>query len=100
MHLRPPKILRLLTLELCSHRRTYGYAIAETASFKTIVKIISYFSFKGLRIPATILFVIWFVLKFLLHKSGYVHAILLGAIAMFVIQLVQDRRTEAYHIHQ
>jgi hypothetical protein len=64
------------------------------------VKIISYFSFKGLRIPAAILLVIWLVLKFPLHKGGYVHAILLGAIAMFVIQVVQDRRTEAYHLHQ
>ena len=64
------------------------------------MKIISYFSFKGLRIPATILFVIWFVLKFLLNKGGYVHALLLGAIAMFVIQVAQDRRTEAYKLYQ
>jgi len=64
------------------------------------VKIISYFSFKGLRIPAAILFVIWFVLKFLLNKGGYVHALLLGAIAVFVIQVVQDRRTEAYKSYQ
>jgi len=39
--------------------------------------------------------ILWFVLKFLLHKSGYVHAILLGATALFVVQFVQDRRTRA-----
>lgn len=48
---------------------------------------------KPLWILGAILFVIWFVLKFLLHKSGYVHAILLTAVALFVVQLVQDRRT-------
>lgn len=36
---------------------------------------------------------VWFVLKFVMHKSGYVHAILLTAIALFVVQLAQDRRT-------
>ena len=50
---------------------------------------------KPLWILGAILCVIWFVLKFLLHKGGYVHAILLTAVAFFVIQLVQDRRTRA-----
>ncbi len=39
---------------------------------------------------------IWFVLKFLLHKSGMVHVVLMIAISMFLIQFVQDRRTKAY----
>jgi Family of unknown function (DUF5670) len=58
----------------------------------------TYFSLKGLRIPALILFVIWFVLKFLLDKGGYVHALLLAGIACFVIQLAQDRRTRAQEL--
>ena len=50
---------------------------------------------KPLWILSAILFAIWFVLKFLLHKGGYVHAILLTGVALFVVQLVQDRRTRA-----
>jgi hypothetical protein len=40
--------------------------------------------------------VVWLALKFLLHKSGMVHVLLLVAIPCFVIQLVQDVRTKAY----
>jgi hypothetical protein len=42
-----------------------------------------------------ILLGIWFVAKFLYHRGGYIHAILLTAIALFVVQFVQDRRTRA-----
>jgi hypothetical protein len=49
-----------------------------------------------LWILGAILLAVWFTEKFLLHKSGLVHAILLSAIACFVIQFVQDRRTRAY----
>lgn len=45
-----------------------------------------------LNVIGLALTILWFVLKFLLHKGGYVHAILLFAIALFVVQLVQDRR--------
>jgi hypothetical protein len=49
-----------------------------------------------LWIVGSILLAVWFVLKFLLHKSGMVHVVLLIAISSFVIQLVQDLRTKAY----
>jgi len=42
-----------------------------------------------------ILLAVWFAAKFLFHRGGYVHAILLTAIALFVVQFVQDRRTRA-----
>lgn len=42
------------------------------------------------------LLLLWFVLKFLLHKSGYVHIILIGAISVFCIQLLAYRNTQ-YH---
>jgi hypothetical protein len=49
-----------------------------------------------LWIVGSIVMVAWLVLKFLLHKSGMVHVLLLVAISCFVIQLVQDLRTKAY----
>jgi hypothetical protein len=42
---------------------------------------------------SAILFVVWVVLKFLLHKSGFVHIWLLGAISVFVVQLITYRKT-------
>jgi hypothetical protein len=49
-----------------------------------------------LWIVGSIMMAVWLVLKFLLHKSGMVHVLLLVAIASFFIQLVQDLRTKAY----
>ena len=49
-----------------------------------------------LWIVGSILIAVWLVLKFLLHKGGLVHVILLIAITSFIIQFVQDRRTKAY----
>jgi Flp pilus assembly protein TadB len=40
-----------------------------------------------------ILVIVWFVLKFLLHKGGFVHILLLGAISIFVVQLLAYRKT-------
>jgi len=40
--------------------------------------------------------VIWAVEKFLLHKGGMVHVIIMIAVSIFLIQFVQDRRTKAY----
>jgi hypothetical protein len=40
-----------------------------------------------------VLMVIWFVLKFFLHKGGFVHILLLTAISIAVIQLMADRKT-------
>jgi hypothetical protein len=38
------------------------------------------------------LVLIWFVEKFILHKGGFIHILLLCAIAIFVIQWVARRR--------
>lgn len=38
----------------------------------------------------------WLVARFLLHKGGLIHALLLFAASTFIIQFVQDRRTKAY----
>jgi Family of unknown function (DUF5670) len=43
-----------------------------------------------------ILLAIWVLEKFILHKGGFVHTLLLAAIGCFVTQFVQDRRTKAY----
>jgi hypothetical protein len=40
-----------------------------------------------------VLMIIWFVLKFLLHKGGFVHILLLTAISVFVVQLMAYRKT-------
>jgi len=37
--------------------------------------------------------VVWFVLKFLLHKSGFIHVLLLTAISLFVVQFAAYRKT-------
>jgi hypothetical protein len=42
------------------------------------------------------LFALWAVLKFLLHKGGFVHTALLGAIGCFAVQFVQWLRTREY----
>ncbi|HEY6045515.1 MAG TPA: hypothetical protein VIU65_02865 [Pyrinomonadaceae bacterium] len=47
--------------------------------------------------PGFIFFAAWVVMKFLLHKSGFVHMFLLAAIGCCVVQLIQDRRTKAYY---
>lgn len=39
---------------------------------------------------------IWLVEKFLLHKGGFIHMLLLAAIGFFAVQFVQDQRTRAY----
>jgi len=49
-----------------------------------------------LWILGAILTASWLVAKFLLHKGGMIHVLLLIAASTFVIQFVQDRRTKAY----
>jgi len=39
-----------------------------------------------------VLLLIWFVEKFILHKGGFSHILLLCAIAILLIQLVAKRR--------
>jgi hypothetical protein len=43
-----------------------------------------------------LLMAIWFVLKFILHKGGFVHILLLTAISVFVVQVMAHRKTR-YH---
>ncbi len=43
-----------------------------------------------------LLFIVWFVLKFLLHKGGFIHILLLTAISIFVVQFIAYRKTR-YH---
>jgi uncharacterized membrane protein len=43
-----------------------------------------------------VLAIVWFVLTFLLHKSGYVHIILIAAVSIFVVALTGYRNTQ-YH---
>ena len=50
----------------------------------------------GQWLAALILFLVWFVLKAVFHKDGMVHVILLGSIAVFVVQLAAVRKTR-YH---
>ncbi len=40
--------------------------------------------------------VLWFVLKFVMHKGGFIHTLLLGAIGCFGVQFVQWLRTRQY----
>lgn len=40
-----------------------------------------------------VLMAVWFVLKFVLHKGGFIHIILLTAISVFVVQLIAYRKT-------
>ena len=43
-----------------------------------------------------ILIALWLIFKFVLHKGGYVHMILVGAIAIMVVQLIAERNAR-YH---
>ena len=38
-----------------------------------------------------ILMALWLILKFILHKGGYVHMILVAAIAIMVVELIAER---------
>lgn len=49
-----------------------------------------------LRIFAAIVIALWLVAKFLLHKGGMIHTLLILAAACFIIQFAQDRRTKEY----
>ena len=49
-----------------------------------------------LWIFGAILTAVWLVAKFLLHKGGMVHILLMIAGAVFIIQFAQDRRTKEY----
>lgn len=44
----------------------------------------------------SLLLLIWFVVKFVLHKGGSIHILFFLAIAFYLVQLAQDRRTKEY----
>jgi len=44
----------------------------------------------------SLLLLVWFVLKFVLHKGGIIHVLLFLALSFYVIQLAQDRRAKQY----
>lgn len=41
---------------------------------------------------------IWLVLKFVLHKGGFIHILLLLGISIFVVQLIAYRKTRYHRI--
>lgn len=47
-------------------------------------------------IAFTILMTLWVIFKFLLHKGGYFHMLLVAAISIMVIQIIADRNVR-YH---
>ena len=49
-----------------------------------------------MRVAGVGLFLLWFILKFALHKGGYVHIVLIGAFAVLVVHLLAYRKTQ-YH---
>jgi len=49
-----------------------------------------------LWLTGSLLLILWIVFKFLLHKSGMVHLLLMAAVILYVIQLAQDLRTREY----
>jgi hypothetical protein len=47
-------------------------------------------------IAVALLTFIWLVLKFVFHKGGYIHMILVGDISILVVQLIAQRKAH-YH---
>jgi len=45
---------------------------------------------------SSLILLVWFILKFLLHKGGYVHMLLLFSLSMFGVQVLAYRKTR-YH---
>jgi len=51
----------------------------------------------GQWLTAAILFLTWFILNVIFHKSGMVHILLLASIAVFVVQLAAYRKTRHHN---
>jgi hypothetical protein len=47
-------------------------------------------------IAFTILTILWLVLKFIFHKGGYIHMLIVAAISIAVVQLAAERKNR-YH---
>ena len=48
---------------------------------------------------SAVILLVWFVLKFVLHKGGYIHILLLLGLSILVVQIVAYRNTQ-YHLRQ
>lgn len=46
---------------------------------------------------SAVILLVWFVLKFVLHKGGYVHILLLLGLSILVVQIIAYRKTQ-YHL--
>ena len=44
--------------------------------------------------------IIWFVLKFVMYKGGFIHTLLLTGFGLIVVQFVQHLRTREYERSQ
>jgi hypothetical protein len=44
--------------------------------------------------------IVWFVLKFVMHKGGFIHTLLLTGIGFITVQFVQHLRTRQYEREQ
>jgi hypothetical protein len=40
-----------------------------------------------------ILLIVWFVLKFVMGKGGFVHIVLVTALSVAIVQVIADRKT-------
>jgi hypothetical protein len=62
----------------------------------------------GRRVPALLMLyyvgsfflIVWFVLKFVMHKGGFIHTLLLTGIGFIAAQFVQHLRTRQYEREQ
>ena len=50
-----------------------------------------------LWITGTLLLIVWAAATLIFHKSGMIHMVLMAAIALYIVQFAQDRRTKEYH---
>lgn len=46
---------------------------------------------------SAVILLVWFVLKFILHKGGYIHILLLLGLSILVVQIIAYRKTQ-YHL--
>ena len=46
---------------------------------------------------SALVLLVWFVLKFVLHKGGYIHILLLLGLSLLVVRIIAYRKTQ-YHL--
>ncbi|HSS19435.1 MAG TPA: hypothetical protein VLL54_05120 [Pyrinomonadaceae bacterium] len=44
-----------------------------------------------------VLMVLWAILKFVLHKGGYIHMIVIFALSILVVQLIAESKKRYYN---